>query len=531
MTVRASLQLAACLSVAIYAQAALAQAEDKPVSGGTLIVPVHYAEPSTFDCNAANPTFMYRAGPHYSNLVDMDPERYPAVRGDLARSWTVSSDGLTYEFKLHPNVKFHDGSVLTSNDIKASFDRMRNPPAGVVSLRRAMYDDIESIDTPDSTTVVFRLKDVNAAMLQLLAAPGACIYSAKLLASDPMYPSKKVMGTGPYRFVRYTAGSEWVGERFEGYFKSPLPYLDGFRAISISSSAVVNAMASGQVHYSVRGLTQVDADRIQENRKGKVRMVGGTGATGVTQMITINTQRPPLNDVRVRRALNLALDRWSGAKALERFTAVHIPGGLVRPGSEFARTAKELEALPGFSRDIEASRREARQLLAQAGHPNLKISFVNRKDSAFYGVYLADQLRHIGVTLDHQLFDAAQHQAMNSAGNYDLMLGVQPEFLDDPTVQLSYYRPYKNNPLNSTRTEDARLEALFLAQKRALDPRERKARVQELEAYIVQEAYALPMFWQSWRRTISSDVGGLQDMPSNLLKTDLSDIWLRPATR
>src|SRR5690606_31109222 len=110
-----------------------------------------------------------------------------------------------------------------------SFDRLRNPPPGVVSLGQGMLADIAALDTPDDNTVVFKFSRRNAAALQLLAMPYACIYSAKLLASGPAYPTKRVMGSGPFKFVRYTPGSEWVGERFADYFRAGKPCLDGFR--------------------------------------------------------------------------------------------------------------------------------------------------------------------------------------------------------------------------------------------------------------------------------------------------------------
>ena len=519
-------RLSAAIALAMPLVAA-AQGTDKPVRGGTLVIPVHFAEPSTYDCHASQPTASFRLSPHYSTLLRLDSEHYPQVAPELATSWKLSPDGLSYEFKLAPNVKFHDGSPLGAADVKASLDRLRNPPPGVVSLQKVMYDDIASIEAPDASTVVIRLKQPNAAMLQLLAVPNACIYSAKLLASDPSYPGKKVMGSGPFRLVRHIAGSEWVGERFDGYFKAGLPYLDGFRALAVTSAAATNAMASGQVHYTLRGLPPDDAERIKAARGDKVRIVGGQLATGVTQLIAFNTQRAPFSDERVRRALSLAIDRRSGSKALEKFTAVHLMGGLIAPGSAFARTDKELEELPGFGRDTEANRREARRLLAEAGHPNLKVNFLNRKDSPFYGVFLADQLRQIGVTVDHQLAELPVLTQRRNAGDYDLVLTSQLEYLHDPIVQLSSWRPFKNNPSNHARTDDPRLDELFVAQMRELDPAQREKKVQEMEKYIVDRAYVAPFYWQSWRRAISTDVGGLGDMPSNMLKTNLQDIWLR----
>jgi peptide/nickel transport system substrate-binding protein len=113
----------------------LAHAE-QPKRGGTLNFAV-VAEPPSYDCHAST-TFalIHPIAPHYSLLVKFDGEDYPKVIPDLARSWTVAPDGMTLTFKLKRPVKFHDGSPLTSEDVKASYERIINPPPGVVSIRR-----------------------------------------------------------------------------------------------------------------------------------------------------------------------------------------------------------------------------------------------------------------------------------------------------------------------------------------------------------------------------------------------------------
>src|SRR3954470_17414231 len=99
--------------------------------------------------------FCIRWTPHYSTLLKFDPANYPQIVGDLAHSWTVSPDRQTYTFKLRPNVLFHDGSKLTSADIKASYERIAHPSAGVVSSRQVDFGAIGGIDRPEPLTVVF----------------------------------------------------------------------------------------------------------------------------------------------------------------------------------------------------------------------------------------------------------------------------------------------------------------------------------------------------------------------------------------
>jgi len=158
-----------------------AVAEPTPKPGGTLVFAVD-AEPPNYDCHANfSFVFIHPVIPHYSTLLKFDTANYPQIVGDLAESWSVSSDRRTYTFKLRRNVLFHDGSPLTSADVKESYDRIIHPPEGVLSVRQADYAAITGIDAPDPTTVVFHLRWPDAAMLANFASPWNCIYSAARL--------------------------------------------------------------------------------------------------------------------------------------------------------------------------------------------------------------------------------------------------------------------------------------------------------------------------------------------------------------
>lgn len=522
----------ALLVAGMAATTASAQAPDAQ-RGGTVVVPIHVGEPGTYDCHATNsPAVMWRVAPHYSTLLRIDPDRFPEVSGDLAKSWTVSPDAKTYRFTLNSGVKFHDGSTLTSADVKASFDRMRNPPPGVVSLRQGMLSDIAGIETPDDHTVVFSFKTRNVAALQLLAMPYACIYSAKLMASDPAYPGKRVMGSGPFKFVRHNPGADWVGERFGDYFVTGKPYLDGFRMLNMSPVAATNALLAGQVHYTMHGLTPPEVARIVAARGKAVNVVGGGSTNTFLPFFAMNTQRDGLKDERVRRALNLALDRWGASKAMEQITPMYRVGGLIRPGSAYSRSDAELASLPGYGRNIEASRAEARRLLAAAGQPKLKVTLINNRAFTYFGVFVADQLARVGVTVDHQPLDAPQVGARRVSGDYDLIMDSSAEFVDDPSIQLSYFEPFSTNRANLSRVGDPTFVEKFRAQAQDLNPQTRKAKVRELEAYLLQQSYVMPLFWQSRRRVIDAGVRGLEgDYPSNYVKLDLADVWLDTSSR
>jgi peptide/nickel transport system substrate-binding protein len=272
-------------------------------------------EPPSYDCHAVATSFALQAlAPHYSTLLKYDQDDFSKIVGDLAESWTVSLDRLTYTFKLRPGVKFHNGSELTSADIKATFDRLRNPPKGVTSARRGQFGSIESIETPAADTVVFKLNRVNPAALFMFASPWNCVYSAKKLEADPNWYATNVMGTGPFVFEEHVKGSHWSAKRFDQYFVPGKPYLDGIRAYFMSGSATVNGLAGGQIDGILYMVVAPEQARLRKLKKDEVKL--DTNVFNVTLFLTVNTKMPPFNDPRVRR---LAVSATSRKRKWRRF--------------------------------------------------------------------------------------------------------------------------------------------------------------------------------------------------------------------
>src|SRR5438094_126100 len=242
------------LTIALLLIAAVPAHAQQPRAGGELVYVVGSESPS-YDAHREE-TFglIHPAAPHYSTLLRVDPTDTTGTRiiGDLAESWTTSKDGLTYTFKIRRGVKFHDGSALTARDVKASYDKIINPPPGLTSPRKGQYAVIEALEAPDAETVIFRLKHPSAGFLSGLASPWNWIYKADILAKDPHWYEKNVMGTGPFTFVEHVKGSHWVGKRFADYWDRGRPYLDGYRAIFIPNTAARIAAARAEARRLLR---------------------------------------------------------------------------------------------------------------------------------------------------------------------------------------------------------------------------------------------------------------------------------------
>ncbi len=499
----------------------------QPKRGGILQFAV-VAEPPNYDCHSNTSfAFVHPVAPHYSTLLKFDGKNYPKLTGDLAKSWTVSPDGLTYTFKLNDGVKFHDGSPLTSADVKASYDRIANPPAGVISVRKAWYSDIGAIETPDAATVVFKLKAPNASMLVSFASPFDCIYSAKKLQENPRYPETEIMGSGPFSFVKYEKGAYWEGKRFEQYFRKGQPYLDGYKAFFVKSNAVVPGILGGQFDAEFRGRNPSERDQLLARMKDQLTVKEGPWVGSL--MIVFNTKRKPFDDIRVRQALSMAIDRWGGSANLSKISILKHVGGFMRPGYEMALPEAELVKLPGFAKDIEKARAEARRLLKEAGQEKLTFKLFNRNVAEPYtpgGVFAIDQWRRIGVTVQHEQLETKLYQDGVMSGNFDVAIEFINDFTDDPTAQFSKLLTKKASPTGFSGHEDLKLDTMYEAQRRAIDPIERKKLVHDLDKYAITTAYNIPFLWYQRIIVNNKKVQGWQFSPSQYILQDLSEVWL-----
>jgi peptide/nickel transport system substrate-binding protein len=509
------------------ARASETEGEATPKRGSSLVF-ASTVELQDYDCDDNTSfAFLHPMAPHYSTLLKFDTPNYPAIKGDLAASWTVSSDKQVYTFKLRPNVLFHDGTRLTSADIKATYERIVHPPAGVVSARQVDYAAIQSIDTPDPLTVVFHLRWPDAAMLANFASPWNFVYSAAKLTGDPQFPKTHVLGTGPFVFDQHVKGQYWRGKRFDKYFQAGKPYLDSFQVEFMAPKDVMPAYLSGKIMAEFRGVSPPQRDQLVKALGDRITV---SESPWLANLLAIfNTKRPPFNDARVRRALSLAIDRWGAAEKLQETTFLKYVGGLMRPGSDMATPESELLKIPGFARDVEASRAEARRLLAAAGVHDLKLTLLVRDIPMphFAGAdLLVESWRAIGVTATEDKRNIFDWQQQVQAGNYDVAQDFSGDFFDDPTIQLTKYVSRDLSPIDFSGATDRFLDALYVGQAVTTDLRKRAQIVRDFELHALTQAYTVPLLW--WNRIVvtSARLKGWSITPSHFLGQDLTDVWI-----
>ena len=505
------------------------QAQAQPRAGGELVFAVP-SEPPSYDGHREE-TFglIHPVAPFYSLLLRVDPVDSNKIVGDLAESWTVSDDGLTYTFKIRTGVKFHDGSLLTARDVKASYDKIIFPPEGVASTRKGQYEAVEAIEAPDDQTVRFRLKWPSASMLSGLASPWNFIYKADTLAKDMHWYENNIMGSGPFIFVEHIRGSHMVGKRNPDYWERGKPYLDGYRALFISDTgARVAALRGERAHIEFRGLAPKQRDDLVKALGSKITVQ--ESPWDCILLVAINHERKPFDDTRVRRALTLALDRHEGSRVLSQIAIVKEVAGVQVPGTPFATPPEELAKLAGYGRDAEASRGEARRLLKEAGAEGLTFTFKNRGIPMPYeplGIWLIDQWRKVGLTVNQEVIEAAAYYQVLRSGEFDVAMDFQCGYIVDPDLDLYKFQSADKNPSNYGRYVDRTLDELYEKQSRATNPEERKQFIRQFEKRLLDDEAHYLMTLQ-WHRIIphSAKVKGWMITPSHYLNQQLDTVWL-----
>jgi peptide/nickel transport system substrate-binding protein len=523
--------LVAVLTVVILIGALMAVgpgAAQTPRRGGVLLAAIAADAPSLDPHQEETFATLQLVAPCYSTLLQIDPYQYPKVIGDAATEWKIAPDGLTYTFKLRPDIRFHDGSALTSADIKATYQKIVFPPEGVRSIRKNAYAAITSIEAPDATTIVFKLKQPSASLLDNFASPWNVIYPKKYLDQDPNYFKAHVIGSGPFKFKSHTRGSTFEGERNPDYFIKDRPYLDGYKFfVSTETSARTAGLRSGRVYIEFRTMPLSEVEAIKKQLGDKV-VVQDTPATGIFG-IWPNQTIKPFNDERVRKALTLGLDRYTMSRVLYPIASLKDVGGLMRPGTEWAMPEAELQKFPGFGKDAEKNRAEAKRLLAEAGYPNgFKVVLKNRNVRVPYidfGTFVIQEWRKIGVEAEHRLLESASWFADGrDAGSFELIVAPSFNFMDDPDQFLERYTTGDSN--NWGRFSDPRVDDLFTRQARALDRAERKKAIDEIERIVLGHAYYIPGIW--WARSVVhwAKVKNYIAPPNHYSNQKLQDVWL-----
>ena len=523
---------ATLLGAAVGAAPLVAPAAETPKSGGILTYVIPADAPPSFDGHRET-TFatIHSAAPFYSVLIRVDPNNPSSTTDFVCDLCTEmpkpTDDGKTYTFKIREGVKFHDGTPLTAVDVAASWDEIIHPPKRVLSPRESWYQMVDTVTTPDPTTVVFHLKFATAAFLPALANPYGWNYNKAILDQDPRWYENNILGSGPFKFDSYEIGQSIKGVKNPDYYHHGLPYLDGFTGIYADKQAVrVDALRADRAAIEFRGFPPSVRDELVNALDGKITVQ--TSDWNCASFVEPNHKRKPFDDARVRRALTLAIDRWHGAPQLAKIANVHTVGGIVFPGSPLAADKEELEDIAGFSPDIEKSRAEARRLLKEAGADGLSFELLNRNIDQPYkynATWVIDEWSKIGLHVTQRVVPTGPWFEAMRNGSFDAVLAGNCQDVVNPLLDVQRYLP--TYAANYGQFSDQQEIALYDRMLRETDIPKQRTLMRDFEKYVLDtQAHEIFLLW--WYRIVPYHeyVKGWKISPSHYLNQDLATIWL-----
>jgi peptide/nickel transport system substrate-binding protein len=247
-------------------------------------------------------------------------------------------------------------------------------------------------------------------------------------------------------------------------------------------------------------------------------------------LLTYNHKRKPFDDVRVRRALSLAIDQWKGGPALSKIAIVRTVAGIVFPGSPLAATKEELQQIPGFWPDIEKSRAEAKRLLKEAGQENLTFEMLNRdvdQPFKYIGTFVVDEWSKIGVKVTQKVVPTGPWFEGMRTGNFDVTMEANCQSVVNPVLDVAKYLPRTVFTENYGNYEDDHEIELYNAMLHEPDPAKQRVAMRAFEKWVLDEqAHELPLTF--WYRIVPyrSYVKGWKISPSHFVNQDLATIWL-----
>ena len=447
----------------------------------------------------------------YNQLVRFDADMNPVP--ELAESWEVSKDGLTWTFKLRQGVKFHDGQEFTSADVKFTFDRLLEKSPG-----KADFITVDKIEPVGKHAIKFVTKEPFAGLLAALGSFwGFIISEAGIKKHGDL--NKAALGTGPYMLHDWKVEQQMVLKRNPAYFRKDLPYVDELILRVIPDEAnIVAALRTGQIHHAF----------IEDNKnfnllKDEKTLTGYRSSRLGYDFMNINASRGPLKDVRVRQAISWAVDR---AQVL-RVAAAGF-GRLTPPATAPMKQWQipEEQWMRFYKPDVD----KAKKLMADAGQANgftVKLGVIPTFPTMVSGApVIAAQLKRIGITAEIENVEYAVWIKRWLAKDFDLTMNTLPGYPDPDTA---FFRPFhstKGQNWNSWSVPE--LDLLLEDGRRTMDQKKRKEIYDRAQVMILENVPHLFLYSADTIDFTQSYVKGFRQHPTTLLY-GFEGVWLDKA--
>jgi peptide/nickel transport system substrate-binding protein len=501
---RALAVLGVLLSIGLVIALVNPAVSQSPKSGGVPNVMLREDLPQGFAIHeTATISVVFPASPCFNNLVFFDPlkkqESMDTIIGELAEKWSWQDNNRSLVFFLRKGVKWHDGQPFTSKDVKYTFDMVRGAPDAQGKLRinprKGWYANVEAIEASDPHTVIFRLNRPQPSLLMMLASGYSPVYAAHIPAAD--YRTRCV-GTGPFKLKEWRKGEFVEYTKNPDYFVKGRPYLDGLRYVIVKERGTrFAALQAGQLDIPFPGEgTKTIAEQL---KKAEPRLVLNITGSNVNDNVIMNIKKPPFDNVKVRRAVSLAIDRRAYVKAVHQGGAIVGASMAPKPYGVFGLLERDLNRLPGYGKP-EEDKAKARKLLAEAGFSSanpLRVEMGTRAIALYvdFASFVINELKQVGIEATLKQVETAQWHPLVTRRDYQMgsnLTGIGP---DDPDA--NFYENYAcGSPRNYTDYCDEQVMKLIDQQSQEVDPKKRLALVWEIQKKLEEDAARPVMGWR-----------------------------------
>jgi peptide/nickel transport system substrate-binding protein len=439
----------------------------------------------------------------YSGLIQFDENM--TIKPDLAESWTVSPDGLVYDFKLRKGVKFHNGRELTADDVIYSLNRVKNPDGG--SPRSYLLEDVKAIDAPTPDAVRITMQKPFAALLSHLDTFMAIVPKEEVDKNGDL--SKVMVGTGPFKFVEFVPNTHAKLVRYDAYHEPGLPYLDGLTWTPIPDDSTRTAnIKTSSVDFADQ-IAQKDIQSLQSERGVQL----ARGQSTLHDYLMLNTTRKPFSDVRVRQAIAMTLDRKLMTDTILFGFGTPMDGGII-PSWHWASANLHLYSTPDIPK--------AKQLLSDAGYPNgfpLTIGAGSNYAAQVQAAeMLKDQLKQIGIEVTPSPQEWGTYiDAVVTKKDFDAAIigwigAIDPD-------DWMYSRFHTGEKWNTTGYSNPQVDKLLEQGRATTDQNQRKQFYNQADQIIVSEAPFVFFYLYDQYEALRDYVKGYAHMANNSKNT------------
>lgn len=485
--------------------ASAGESGEATASGGKDFIYCCGTEPTTLDPHLVNDNATARAsGQIFETLVYRDTDS--SIQPGLAESWTTSEDGTVWTFKLREGVKFHDGETFNAEAVKYNIERLQDPETA--APKASVVDMVASVDVVDEYTVAFNLTEPSGVFLAQISSYTTGMMSPKAAEEYGEAFGQNPVGTGPLKLESWDYGSSLVMTRFDDYWgeKATVDSVT-FRIVPEDASRVM-MLKTGDADI-VQGIPPIQIAELETDENVKVLIETGYR----TIFLGMNSTVEPLNDVRVRQAVNYAIDRESIIQNVMRNVASYPDSFMV--SNVIDNSAQGLGC-------YEYNPEKAKELLAEAGYSDgfsLTLSTPEGRypmDRQVAEVVQA-MLMEVGINAEINVLDWGAYSEQATAGQHQFFLLGMGCPTGDPEFNL-YMNFGTGAPQNYSRFSNATVDQLLEEQATILDVEERKEVMYQIQEELKNDACGAPLYYEQQTYGCGADIDGLIIYPDENVK-------------